>query len=628
LPDSGAQPLLLRSWERSRAAGLQPEQAVRTDAHSSAADLRQTLQHNHSLLAHARPVMEFLFEQLRHSQNVVVLADHKGTLIHTLGDATFLHQAQRVALTSGASWREEHRGTNAIGTALAENQAVAIVGAEHYLNGHAFLTCAAAPIVSAQGDLLGILDVSGDQRQGHPHTLGLVNTAARLIENQLLLADCKRLLRVHLHTQPEGLGSVAEGIVVLSDAGLVVGANRAARALMQLRATEVGHCHWSSLADVQLPDLLAAHGRGAQLPLSLRQRNGHLLYARAQPGEAVLPRANHLSTAETWNPVLPLADPLSQLDSGDLQWRRAADKVRRVLNKPIPVLIEGESGVGKELFARAIHDSSQRMDGPFVAINCAAIPEHLIEAELFGYAAGAFTGARKEGSPGLLRKANGGTLFLDEIGDMPLSMQARLLRVLQERSVSPLGGGPAVAVDFALLCATHSQLRAASGLGQFRDDLFYRINGLTLRLPALRERSDFAALASRLLAEFNPGAGVRLDGDVLEKLRGYHWPGNLRQLSSVLRTASAMLAPGETVLGWQHMPDDLLEELALAAHHPPQAKTHAVAPLITTPADTRSLDQLSRQLVRQALEQSGGNVSLAARTLGISRQTLYKKLKD
>ncbi|NVO04805.1 MAG: sigma-54-dependent Fis family transcriptional regulator [Rhodoferax sp.] len=632
LPESGLLPVVARSWERSLAAGLAPGQALRNEAHSSASALRQTLQHNHSLLAHARPVMEFLAEQLRHSQSVVVLADPQGTLIHTLGDALFLDQAQRVALRSGASWREEHRGTNAIGTALAEKQGVEIHGSEHFLQGHSFLTCAAAPILSGQGQLLGILDVSGDQRQGHPHTLGLVNTAACMIENQLLLDDSKRLLRLHLHAQPEGLGSVAEGIAVLSESGVIVGANRAALSLLQLHANELGRSHWSSVADVRLEALLAGALRGAPQTLTVRQRNGRLLFVRAQPGEAVTPRPAHVAPVQT---VQPVQDALARLDTGDTQWRRAADKVRRVLNKSIPILIEGESGVGKELFARAIHDSSQRSAGPFVAINCAAIPENLIEAELFGYAAGAFTGARAQGSPGLLRQAHGGTLFLDEIGDMPLSMQGRLLRVLQERSVSPLGGGAAVAVDFALLCATHSQLRAASGLGQFRDDLLYRINGLTLRLPALRERTDFAALAAKLLAEFNPGAEVQLASEVLERLRAWHWPGNLRQLSSVLRTASAMLAEHETRVDWQHLPDDLVEDLrtsaSVAVANTPVARAQDDSPAAAgagaTKADSGSLEQHARQMVRQALLASGGNVSQAARTLGISRQTLYKKMK-
>jgi transcriptional regulator of acetoin/glycerol metabolism len=572
--------------------------------------------------------MEYLFEQVRHSRNMVVLADRQGTLIHTLGDAPFLERAERIALSNGASWQEQHRGTNAIGTALAENICVAVHGNQHFLQRHEFLTCAAAPIVSFSGQLTGILDVSGDAREGHPHTLALVDTAARMIENQLLLSECKRLLRVHLHAQVEGIGSVAEGILVVSDAGLVVGANRAGLAMLQLRPSELAQTHWSSLADVRLEDLLSAHRRGPQTPLSIRLRSGHRVFARAQLGESVAPLGSHIATIET---IPALQDALTRLDTGDAQWRSAADKARRVLNKPIPILIEGESGVGKEFFARAIHDSSQRSSGPFIAINCAAIPENLIEAELFGYAAGAFTGARAQGNPGLLRQADGGTLFLDEIGDMPLALQTRLLRVLQERSVSPLGGGANVEVDFALVCATHGPLRAASDAGAFRDDLFYRINGLMLRLPPLRERSDLATLASNILREVNPAGSVLLADEVLKKMQRYHWPGNLRQLSSVLRTASAMLASHEHCIDWAHLPDDLAEDLlATTAPETNRAENQNTKPA-SNAADSRApdnLEQHARLLVKQVLQAHGGNVSQAARALGISRQTLYKKLKQ
>lgn len=617
LPANALATTVARSWDRSRAAGLLPGSTVQTDSHHSAADLRQTLQRNHTLLAHARPVMEYLFEQVRHGQNVVVLADNQGTLIQTLGDAQFLDRPGRVAISNGASWLEQHRGTNAIGTALAEGRGVEIHGAEHYFQQHEFLTCAATPIVSSTGSLMGILDVSGDMRDSHPHTLALVNTAARMIENQLLLADCKRQVRVHLHSQREGIGSVAEGLVVLSDAGWIVGANRAGLSLLQLQATQLGHTHWSSVVEVRLEDLLSAHRRGPHLPLAIRLRHGPLLFARAQLGDLVSVSTGPVQDVES---VPSKPDALSALDTGDRHWRRAADRARRVLNKSIPILVEGESGVGKEYFARALHDSSQRNAGPFVAINCAAIPESLIESELFGYGAGAFTGARKEGNAGRLLQAHGGTLFLDEIGDMPLAMQTRLLRVLQERTVSPLGGGPSVAVDFALVCATHCQLRAQAEQGNFRDDLLYRINGLTLRLPALRERTDLEALANKLLNQINPGLGVHLAADVLKSMQSFGWPGNLRQLASVLRTASAMLAPDECVIMWQHLPDDIADDLLAT-------KVPTFAPALTPVPGAKNLAQLSLHAARQALQQSGGNVSLAARTLGISRQTLYKKLR-
>jgi len=621
---------LARSWGRSMAAGLAPTGRAMADL-PSPGDLRQAMAGNHSLLSHSRPIMEYLFDQVRHSHSVVVLADRAGMLMHTLGSPGFVDKAERVALTCGASWHESHRGTNAIGTALAEGTAVEVHGGEHFLERNSFLTCAASPILSATGELLGILDISGDHRNGHAHTLGLVSTAARMIENRLLVATCKRNVRLHLHREPEGIGSVAEGIVAVSADGWIVGANRVALTQLGLHMGDVGATPLAQVLDVRLDDLLSHPHRRPQQPQALRLRGGALLYAQVQLDAAAWPAARvvrGMPGAPAANE--PADDALARLDTGDAHWRAAADKARRVVGKPIAVLIQGESGVGKEVFARALHASGPRRAGPFVAINCAAIPEHLIESELFGHVAGAFTGARKEGSLGRLRQAHGGTLFLDEIGDMPLPLQTRLLRVLQDRSVTPVGAGHAVPVDFCLISATHCQLLQAAEQGRFRHDLYYRLNGLTVQLPALRERTDFAALTEQLLADLAAEQGlphpVHVAPDVLERLAAHPWPGNLRQYASVLRTACAMLAEGEDTLGWEHLGDDIVQALQTAA--PPLS---ARLPGLTTPrpvpaAAVLSLQELSSAAIDQALQSARGNVSQAARQLGISRQTLYRKL--
>jgi transcriptional regulator of acetoin/glycerol metabolism len=606
---------LARSWQRSLEAGLLPMGRLSTNDHANAGELRHALARNHELLAHSRPVMEYLFEQVRHSQSVVILADSHSTIMHTLGDAYFLNKAARVALATGASWHEQHRGTNAIGTALAEKCAVEIHGAEHFLERNGFLTCAAAPIMASCGKLLGVLDITGDQHNGHPHTLGLVSMAARMIENRLLVATCRRDIRLHLHAHAEGIGTVAEGIIAISEEGLIIGANRIGLALLQLDAANIGSTSLSSVLDIRLDELLSRHQRRPGQAMQLHGQAGSTLFVQVQSDPGMSPAIKATPVAAPQEAVM---DALSCLDTGDLRWRNASDKARRVLDKPIPILIQGDSGVGKEYFARAAHDSSARRAGPFVAINCAAIPEHLIEAELFGYAPGAFTGAKKEGSLGRLREAHHGTLFLDEIGDMPLNMQTRLLRVLQERSVTPLGDGRAIEVDFALICATHCKLREAAEQGTFRSDLYYRINGLTIQLPPLRERTDFQALAERLLASLNPGQEIHLAAEVLGRMSTHSWPGNLRQLASVLRTASAMLDAGQDCIDWHHLPDDIAEELLL-----PQAAPGKSGPGLAA----ENLDDISRSAIRQALENSRGNISMAARKLGISRQTLYRKLK-
>jgi transcriptional regulator with PAS, ATPase and Fis domain len=291
----------------------------------------------------------------------------------------------------------------------------------------------------------------------------------------------------------------------------------------------------------------------------------------------------------------------------------AIQQVSLVLDQDIPVLIEGETGAGKELFAQAIHDTSARRKGPFVAVNCAALPEGLIEAELFGYEEGAFTGARRKGCAGKLEQANGGTLFLDEIGDMPLSLQARLLRVLQERRVTPLGSSQSRPLDIVLVSATNQNLRENVEKGQFRRDLYYRLNGLSLRLPTLRERTDLPALVAAILREAH-AEDKTISPEVMEMFASHPWPGNIRQLHNVLKTAIA-LSTGKSAIGLAHLTQSFLDDLVMESRDVLAAQAQ------------HSLDKLTYELVQTTLQQHGGNVSSAARQLGISRNTLYRKLK-
>jgi transcriptional regulator of acetoin/glycerol metabolism len=596
---------VVQSWQRSLGAGLSPVGRIDCSDNLTGSALQRCRSLNQSLIGHSEPVMEYLFEQVRHSHSMVILADAQGTLMHTLGDLDFLSKADRVALRLGASWAENQRGTNAIGTALAEAQAIEIHGSEHYLDRNGFLTCAAAPIVSARGQLMGILDISGDHRARHPHTLGLVSTAAQMIENSLVLAECRQHTVVKLHPRATGVGSVAQGLLAFDEDGWLVGANRTGLALMDLPTLPPTPTHWGTLFSEPLHALASGDHSHRHL---LHTHRGAALYAQGQR-----PHAQRLHAAPR-TPVVT-GDALSRLDAGDATCRRAADMARKVMDKSIPLLIGGESGVGKDWFAQAVHQCSQRRDRAWVAVNCAALPESLIEAELFGYAPGAFTGASRQGSVGRIREADGGTLFLDEIGDMPLSAQTRLLRVLQERSVTAVGSGSSTPVDFNLVCASHQDLKQAVAQGRFRQDLYYRINGLSLTLPPLRERTDFVALCERLLKEASPHTHVAIAPEVMEQLRRFAWPGNLRQLSHVLHCAIALLDDDERVIDWAHMPDDITQEL--------QAK-----PAVRQDTPAQNWADLSHKAIDMALENTRGNVSAAARQLGISRQTLYRKLHE
>ena len=328
----------------------------------------------------------------------------------------------------------------------------------------------------------------------------------------------------------------------------------------------------------------------------------------------------------------PIVEPLPELNldtlnAGDPKLQLAIARARRIIGRDIPILIQGESGAGKEIFAKAFHNSGPRQSAPFVALYCAAIPETLIESELFGYQGGAFTGARKEGAPGKIQQAHGGTLFLDEIGDMPLNLQARLLRVLQERSVTPLGSCKSVQVDISLVCATHRKLRDEVALGTFREDLYYRLNGLCVTLPALRERSDIRALSMALAFEEARKNGrvekIQFSSNAMQSMEAYAWPGNIRQLNNVIRVAIALMDDDESLITESHLPEELFETPIQLKH--PDILSGASVQSGNALANG-SLEEIGRQAAQNALEAAGGNISAAARLLGVSRNTLYRKL--
>jgi transcriptional regulator of acetoin/glycerol metabolism len=715
---------LNRSWQRSRHAGISPVDSLGGPPLCSSVELKQALACHHDFLAHARPVMEFVFDQIRDSGSLVVLSDCRGLLLHSMGDTDFISRAERVSLLPGALWHEVDRGTNAIGTALAEERAVVIHGAEHYLERNSFLTCSAAPVRGPNGRLKGVLDISGDRRGYHPHTFALVRSAARMIEDRLFHARHYRDLIMRMHPYAEGLGGVGEGLLALSEDGWVVGANALAQQWLALSESQIGACTLEQATGSRLGlwppgrvmrlatrdsltlfarldgrqrEVVNVPARGHVRPAVPESRSEAAPYTPYKPDGALREQATPASKkpsdlapsphrtrasdrghtaafaahrapqAVGTTPAVRRQDDLripAVAASGAIEHEidprllDALHRAQRVQAQGIAVLIQGESGTGKEVFARTLHAEGERAHKPFVAVNCAALPETLIEAELFGYTGGAFTGARREGSPGRIREADGGTLFLDEIGDMPLSLQARLLRVLQDKMVVPLGGSKPVPVDFVLVCATHRKLKDAIASGDFREDLYYRLNGLTVTLPALRERQDFRAVLRQVLDQITQGMNRppvdSIHPGLLQALARHSWPGNLRQLHGLLRTACALLERDEYALDWPHLPDDMVAELrtspahALAASNPhghAQAGSHLGhadahtrglqdAPFDTphdgapTPSPEANLKRLSSLTIQQVIQATEGNMSEAARRLGISRNTLYRRIKQ
>jgi transcriptional regulator of acetoin/glycerol metabolism len=644
------------SWRRSQQFGLDCGASQDPDPLTGfrLADVRER---NLVLIQHARPVMETLYAQIVDTQSMVVLTDASGLILDSLGDDDFLPRAEKVALRPGVIWSEASRGTNAIGTAIAERKSTLVHGPEHFLSANHFLTCSAVPLLDPHGETIGVLDVTGDWRGYHRHTMALARMSGQLIENHLFAGAFPHALTLHFHTRPEFVGTLCEGMVAFDLDARAVAANASGLFQLGVGRGELLTKTLTGLFGTAIGSLLRhARLRGSEM-LTLSMHTGVRVNARVMVGSAIKEGSSYfLAEGEAVgkapgevNPAMerepqplrrkPAATPpalgIEALRTGDAAMGAALTRIGKVLGRDICIMIQGETGTGKELVARAIHNDSPRRGGAFVALNCAAIPEGLIESELFGYEEGAFTGARKKGRTGKIQQADGGTLFLDEIGDMPLNLQARLLRVLQERVVTPLGGVGSQPVDVAIICATHRRLKELIASGNFREDLYYRLNGMLINLPPLRARTDIEAVVGRILRdEIRADPRLTVGHDVLELFRRHPWPGNIRQLCNLLRTAVAMC--DDFRIGVEHLPDDFFEDLGAGAARPTTvseavaAVTMPVQGMVAEPAVAPvegQMAELQLMAIRRALDEAGGNVSDAARKLGISRNTIYRKLR-
>ena len=647
--ESLSQPsLIMEAHTRSKAYGIDRAD-VPDFSPRSPARLSQGLDENKFLLEHAMPVMETLHEQIANTHNMVLLTASNGLVLHSLGDMDFLEKAMQVALVPGVDWSEKSKGTNAIGTALNEEQAVTVHGSQHFMNANKFLTCSCAPVFDPYGQVIGALDVTGDQRNFHQHTMALVRMSAQMIENHMFADIFPTAVRIHFHTRSEFLGTLVEGIVVFSHEGRFLSANRSAQFQLGMSFNALKGHTFSSLFGIPISRLHELRGSALTKPQQLCLHNGVSVWCRikmkpvslwsagqAQDTASGAPSRppevkNHSSTASALDPGNAPArklqlSTLHYLNTGDPQVSAVIHKLSMVRGRDIPIMIMGETGTGKDLLAQAIHGDSDRAGHPFVSVNCASIPETLIESELFGYEEGAFTGAKKKGATGKILQANGGTLFLDEIGDMPKHLQARLLRVLQDKKVSPLGAGREVEVDVAVICATNKNLKEMIAQGEFREDLYYRLNGLVVRLPALRNRTDFEVVMQKILKSFcENGIHIGISADVMNLFQTHHWPGNFRQLHNLLRTAVVMVGC-EGVIQRSHLPDDFLEEQVLqAAVQTPASVTENASPAVPGDTDGQRLQDVALVAMTKMLQHHKGNVSAAAKALGVSRNTVYRR---
>ncbi|UCC55681.1 MAG: sigma-54-dependent Fis family transcriptional regulator [Gammaproteobacteria bacterium] len=613
--------LISNSWKRCvNEYGLDPVES-REPTFVETSFLQERQESLDTLLEIARVEMANLYQQIANTGHSVLLTDDSGMIIHYTGDPSFDSAAAKRGLQEGAIWSEKTQGTNGMGTCLAEQKPVVVHHEEHFFANNLNISCTASPIIDPNGKILGVLDASSESSRAQEHTMALVNMSAKTIENRIFLCMFKNHIIIRFHSRPEFVNTLGEGLIAFQSNGTILAANSNALFQLDFKSIDDLRAHKiEDLFDSQLYQLLHRSPNTSLRAVPIHEiKHARRFFAIVQVPESGQYFPGHSACKDVWTDPLPAPSLLTRLEFGDHYMAQNIRIAQRVLDRDIPILLKGESGTGKGVFAKAIHMSSQRADKPFVAINCASIPESLIESELFGYKAGAFTGANRQGSQGKIMQADGGTLFLDEIGDMPLSLQARLLRVLEEKEVVPLGGHTPLMVDINIISATHRNLQDMVVDGDFREDLYYRLQGVKITLPPLRERSDRYNLVKHLIGlETQVSSPVQIEEEVIDQLCSYYWPGNIRQLRNALRT---MLALAET----NHITaEDMIDDLFREARTTPD----------TTPGEPRSetetLDPLrnaERDALLQELERHRWNITAAAKRLDLSRNTLYRKMK-
>lgn len=582
------------------------------------------------LLTAADPYIGQLQSMLSNAECIILLSDEQGVMMRVIEGSQLLEQQnKRFNLVPGSVWNEETVGTCAHAISLVQGTPMQICGPEHYCEKYEQISCSSAPIFDMNYNLAGTLCiVTPSFNHQSSQSLGLVVSMAWAVQNQFQLAMNNEVLTATLEAADEAL-------LTVNKSGFITKANLVARRMFSYYNQEIVGVPLESLLGEQ-PLIKTAMDSGKSLfdaEIELAHTNQRLAIRSAQPikdhsgqmfGFVItlkkIARAKNLrnqgglETRFTFDKIIGSSIPLV----------RTVEIARKFASLEANLLIQGESGTGKEMFAQAIHNES-RADGPFVAVNCAAIPRTLIESELFGYEGGAFTGAERQGRPGKIEQANGGTLFLDEIGDMPLELQPVLLRVLEEKSVIRVGGQRYIPVDFRLITATNKDLLELVNNGQFRPDLYYRLKVLKIDIPPLRERgADVIQLAHHFVkstAQRQKIPAPQISDLSLLKLLGFSWPGNVRQLENSILYAVNVCRDGII------KPEDLPDEIK--ADFPGSPPVYQILEPVADQQDsTLSMKEIERIMIANALAQTENNITEAAASLGMSRSTLYRKIKE
>lgn len=596
-------------------------------------ELLKKLDQKRDLLAMAELYMNKLYNFVKGSNFFAILTDEEGCILSVVGDENILSAAYSLKMVPGAYMDEPSIGTNSMGTALFEGMPVQVSGEEHYVWQYHRWTCSASPIRNAGGEIIGCIDLTGYSENVNLHTLGMVVAAANAIEEMLFIQKYTRELSMEKKFTEMIIDSIEAGILTSDLEGNIRTVNHGVANMFGYRPDEMKLMKIGDLLEnwESVKIALINNQRFTDRDVYVNSRRNKLQFnLSAYPHrDAEQNLMNIVFVFKEVKKVRKMANKImghhavytfDKIISQDPKFIQIIDYAKKIANSRSNVLILGESGTGKELFAQSIHNYSGRRDEPFVALNCGALPRNLIEAELFGYEEGAFTGAKNTGQPGKFEIADGGTILLDEIGEMPLDLQTRLLRVLEDGTVSRVGSIKDIMVDVRVIAATNKDLNEEVKRGNFRKDLYYRLNVLPIKLPPLRDRiADIPLLIQyfmhRISMKLNKNS-VDIDKRTMKALLAYEWPGNVRELENVI----------ELIVNTESVPDGIIKEEDNASERA-AANLYQSGP--AEPCETEeslSLDYMEKMHILKVLHLYGGNVTLCARALGIGRNTFYRKM--
>ncbi|MCC5909440.1 MAG: sigma 54-interacting transcriptional regulator [Clostridiaceae bacterium] len=583
--------------------------------------LKRRFEKNKDLIVTTEPFMNQLYDFVKGSGFFGILTDREGCILNVVGDEEVLKISSALEMIPGAYMNEEHIGTNAMGTALAEGIPVQVSGEEHFVKAYHRWTCSAAPIRDTEGNIIGTLNLTGDNSLVHSHTLGMVVAAVNAIEQMFRIKRTNNKLIVAKKSMEAIIDSITVGIFTIGPKGYLKTLNKTATEMLDYTQEDIVGVNVGDLIEgwQGIENCIEKHGTYIEEEAFLKKGADRIhcilsAYPILDDNKKLqgivcavkeIKKARKLANKMTGKQVFYTFEKIIGKSEGFL---KVLDYARKVSDSPSTVLITGESGTGKEVFAQSIHNESSRREEAFVAINCGALPRNLIESELFGYEDGAFTGAKRGGHPGKFELADGGTLFLDEIGEMPMDMQANLLRVIEEGKLFRVGGNKQIEVDVRLIAATNKDLKEEVEKGNFRRDLYYRLNVLPLKLLSLRDRKeDIPLLIDYFMTTKSLKLGkkpVHLTENTIQKMMLHPWPGNIRELENVIE---------QTINAQSQYVFEPVEEISSS-------------PVPYVAIKEESLEDMEKNHIKRILYKTEGNISMAAEILGIGRNTLYRKI--